>query len=380
MNTELVPAFSSPTSPTDMLPHVLLPVVVIGGYFLPPFRGRAAVFLALLSLTQWRCAVSPWPPNMDDTRAMRYGLATSWIFVLPAVERLVMRTPEKDIWREDASEDEADSQGGGGETISAGPRDMSTSVSTSTTTTATTTTTRNPTRRNQNTPPVAQNQASKLGADPAPAAARQAQVLPIPEWSLDKLLSALRLLATPRAVGYNISSRSVKAARDNIRQARKSGAVSRMRFVTQRAATSALCYLVWDAIMVAWQRVAVVPDAWAWDEQTLRYIAAAEALMLATVYCGMTMQFESAAGIAVGLRISEMEVRFSLFLFLSHKTYIPGSFRMAASMRRRISDRGVPTDEGGTIGLATCLWKHPGLLHYSQRLGQVLAPVHPTSM
>jgi len=328
MNPELIPAVSSPISPTDMLPHMLLPVVVIGGYFLPPFRGRAAVFLVLLSLTQWRCAVSSWPPNIGDTRAMRYGLATSWIFVLPAVERLVMRTPEKDIWREDASEDEADSQRGGGETISTGARDMSTSVSTSvststTTSTTTTTTAHNTTRRNQNTPPVAQNQASKVGADPAPAS-RQAQQVPIPEWSLHKLLSALRLLATPRAVGYNISSRSVKAARSNIRQARKSGAVSRMRFVTQRAVTSALCYLVWDAIMVAWQRIAVVPDAWAWGGQTLRDIAAAEALMLATVYCGMTMQFESAAAIAVGLSISEMEVRFLFSSFCPIKL-IPGS-------------------------------------------------------
>lgn len=94
----------------------------------------------------------------------------------------------------------------------------------------------------------------------------------------------------------------------------------------QRVALSVVCGLVWDAIMVTWQRLAsdtdTIPERWAWDGPTAGRIAFAEVLMLGTVYCGMNMQYASASALAVGLFGGEIEVcidflsKSSLFPFL----------------------------------------------------------------
>ncbi|KAK4444332.1 membrane bound O-acyl transferase family-domain-containing protein [Podospora aff. communis PSN243] len=98
----------TPTSPLHILPHILLPLLLVLGYFPPPFRFRAPLFLVLLAICQWGCTASPWPPNEGTTRALRYGLSSSWIFVLPTVERIVMHTPERDFFRvEDDDDDES---------------------------------------------------------------------------------------------------------------------------------------------------------------------------------------------------------------------------------------------------------------------------------
>lgn len=347
------------TTPTfsqiDILPHLLLPFLLIGGYFLPPFRGRAAVFLALLTLIQWRCAVSSWPPNTGDTRAMRYGLATSWIFVLPVVERLVMHTPERDIWRVNEDEENDDEKSGPKNELK--PNAVSTSLLTSTSTLK-----RGAPRTTVPDPNVT---AEKLQARAPEGGTTMTNKPQIPEWSSAKLLFALHLIASPRAVGYNISGRSVTTARARLWKAQKTGVLTRTRFVTQKFLTSAVCYVVWDAIMVVWQRVAAVPDAWEWDSKTLREIGVAEVLMLGTVYCGMTMQFENAAGIAVGLGLSKIEVSVAFFPFGFLFTYVDKS----------ISEFWLTME---TVGLASCLWKYPGLLHRSKRMGDILASVYST--
>jgi len=62
-------------------------------------------------------------------------------------------------------------------------------------------------------------------------------------------------------------------------------------------------------------------DAWEWDSKTLREIGVAELLMFGTVYCGMTMQFENAAGIAVGLGLSKIKVSVAFF-FIWFSLYV----------------------------------------------------------
>jgi hypothetical protein len=86
----------------------------------------------------------------------------------------------------------------------------------------------------------------------------------------------------------------------------------------QRLVVSVMCGLVWDAIMVTWQRLAsdtnTIPGRRAWDGPTVGRIAFAEVLMLGTVYCGMNMQYASASALAVGLLGGEVEVCFVNFL------------------------------------------------------------------
>lgn len=98
-----------PTTPLPLAlaiaPHLLLPLLLFASYLPPPSRLRAPAFLFLLALLQWRCVVSPWPSNAPDRgsdRALRYGLACTWLFVLPVLSRLVVvQTPERGFWRVD---------------------------------------------------------------------------------------------------------------------------------------------------------------------------------------------------------------------------------------------------------------------------------------
>ncbi|KPM35405.1 hypothetical protein AK830_g11153 [Neonectria ditissima] len=85
----------------DILPFIALPVLVLLSFASPPFPGRGRIFAALIIFTNYKTTVSHWPPNAGSTRPMRYGLTGSWIFVLPAVERLLLHQPERDFWRLD---------------------------------------------------------------------------------------------------------------------------------------------------------------------------------------------------------------------------------------------------------------------------------------
>ncbi|KAJ3542435.1 hypothetical protein NM208_g4097 [Fusarium decemcellulare] len=80
------------------IPYVTLPLLILVAFSCPPFRGRGVFFTALIVANDYACTVSPWPPNSGDARPMRYGMAGSWLFVLPALERLVLHIPEHDFW------------------------------------------------------------------------------------------------------------------------------------------------------------------------------------------------------------------------------------------------------------------------------------------
>ncbi|KAJ4192345.1 hypothetical protein NW759_016642 [Fusarium solani] len=80
------------------LPFITLPFLILIAFSCPPFRGRGIIFACLLVANDYACTFSPWPPNAGAARPMRYGMATSWFFVLPALERLLLHTPELDFW------------------------------------------------------------------------------------------------------------------------------------------------------------------------------------------------------------------------------------------------------------------------------------------
>ncbi|KAM7217650.1 membrane bound O-acyl transferase family domain containing protein [Rhypophila decipiens] len=99
------PTSPAPADPLSVLPHILLFIVLLLAFYPPPFRFRGAIICTLVALLDWRSTVSLWPPNIDDTRPFKYGIASSWIFVLPVVQRVLIQLPEKDFWRLDEEEE-----------------------------------------------------------------------------------------------------------------------------------------------------------------------------------------------------------------------------------------------------------------------------------
>ena len=242
----------APTSPLHILPHILLPLLLIAAYFPPPFRGRAPLFLVLLALLQWQCTISPWPPNTGESRALRYGLSCSWIFVLPVIERLVMHTPEREFFRVEDDDNDATKK-------------------------------------------------------------RKKEQAVVRDWSWGKFWWAVRMVCTPRAVGWNFGGRGINSLRAGMRRKRLAGerGVTRGEFAVRSLARAAVCYLVWDLIMLVEERTDI-PDGrtwgWGWEGEALGKVAVVEGFMLGTVYCGMRMQFEMAAAVGVGLGINQPEV------------------------------------------------------------------------
>ncbi|KAM7193084.1 hypothetical protein V8F20_008600 [Naviculisporaceae sp. PSN 640] len=245
-----VASVSDTATPLSVLPHILLFLVLILAFYPPPgpFHLRGVVVIVLVGILEWLCTVSPWPPNVGDTRPMKYGLASSWIFVLPVIQRLLISRPEKDFWRIDE------------------------------------------------------------GPNPGP---------PPKNWSFKKLGWSVSLFSSPRAVGWNFGSRKVNAQREEIRRARvalfqgtagqiaasgsdiKRGELKfpRIQFVVTRLARAFGCYLLWDIVMLANQKV-VLPSEdewWSWDNQIMVRILWLEVLMGVTVWVGMNMQFDTAA-------------------------------------------------------------------------------------
>ncbi|KAK0711974.1 membrane bound O-acyl transferase family-domain-containing protein [Lasiosphaeris hirsuta] len=226
---------------------MLLPLLLALAYFPPPFPGRGALVLVLAALLQWRATASSWPPNTGDMRALRYGLACTWLFVLPTVERLVLHTPEREFWR-------VGDDGGG-------------------------------------------SPASGSAAGDGPSAGGAPK-----EGSWAKVWWGVRLFVTPRAVGWNFGSRAINAQRVAMREARRRGEVARAGFVAGCLWRAFWCYLVWDGVILA-ERKLVIPEGWAWDHDVVGRILFAELLMVLVTYCGMTMQFNlgAAIGVATGL-------------------------------------------------------------------------------
>ncbi|KAK1833591.1 hypothetical protein QBC39DRAFT_44039 [Podospora conica] len=243
------PTLTPPSLALSILPHALLPLLLFAVYLPPPSRLRAPVFLAALAVLQWRCVVSPWPPNGSPAdagpgfdRALRYGLACSWIFVLPVLQRIVVQTPERDFWRVDDT----------------------------------------------------------AGGRPAPPR----------EWSVEKLRWAMNLVATPRGVGWNFGGRGVNARREVMRREGVVKPEGRGRYVVRALGRAARCWVVWDGLILATQKATGegrVPRRWAWEGKTLGDVAFAELMMLGIPWFGMMMQFEMGRAVGVGLGLNKPE-------------------------------------------------------------------------
>ncbi|KAM7196614.1 membrane bound O-acyl transferase family domain containing protein [Rhypophila sp. PSN 637] len=241
------PTSPAPADPLSVLPYILLFILLLLAFYPQPFRFRGIIICTLVALLDWRSTVSPWPPNIGDTRPLKYGIASSWIFVLPVVERVLIHLPEKDFWRLD-------------EEVVSELREDGTVV-----------------KSHRPSPPR--------------------------EWSWNKLRWSVSLFATPRAVGWNFGSRKINAQREEIRRARLA------LLDTGGGVAAFACYLVWDLVMVANRRVIAPRDEewWSWEPEIIFKILWLEILMGITVYVGMNMQFDVAAAIGVGLRLNEPE-------------------------------------------------------------------------
>lgn len=225
------------------LPHFTLPILILGAYCSPPFHGRGVLFASLIMVNDYACTVSPWPPNAGATRPTRYGMAGSWLFVLPAVERLLFHVPERDFWLVDRQ----------GEANNGRPR----------------------------------------------------------KGTWDKARWVMKLVTSPRAVGWNFGHRKVNDARSAI----KTQKLDRQKFVLAKIPRAIMSYLVLDAVICA-ARSITIPLAWSWGMYNLGKIIYVELLMGLSVYATMTLQYEVAATIAVGGARGQPEVSLACVHFL----------------------------------------------------------------
>lgn len=237
----------------DYLPFAFLPILIITALVAPPFHGRGILFASLIILTDYLSLVSPWPPNVGPTRPSRYGNASSWLLVLPVLEKLLLHVPERDFWRVSDLIDDG-------------------------------------------------NAASHRKADIPPPSNRDRSAPP-PPWTWRKLRWALSLASTPRGVGWNFASHRVKIAYETMRQKQ----IGRFAFVRSCSARAFCSYLALDAVLVFGQDL-LVPETWMWNWSTIRDILIAEFFMLVCTYASMTMQFECLAAVSVGLGFSRPEV------------------------------------------------------------------------
>ena len=217
------------------LPHFTLPILVLVAFCCPPFHGRGVFFATLIVLNDVACTISPWPPNTGATRAMRYGMAGSWLLVLPAVERLLLHVPERDFWL-------VDQQG----------------------------------QMNNGRPK---------------------------EWTWDKVRWAMKLATSSRGVGWNFGHRKVNDARS----AMKTQKLHRQKFVLARMPRAILSYVVLDTVIHTAQSTAI-PHSWSWELDNLKQIVFVELLMGLSLYTTMTLQYEVAAMMAVGVAGGQPEV------------------------------------------------------------------------
>lgn len=254
------PISPSSPNPLDILPHILLFLVLLLAYFPPPFRGRGILVCTLIALLDWRSTVSAWPPNIGDTRPMKYGIASSWIFVLPVVQRILLQSPEKEFRRV------ADTEG-----------------------------------------------------DPAPPEWSWRKL----RWSVS-LYSTPRAVGwnfgSRRINAQREDMRRARLAAAASNDTKQPAVIRfpRADFVATKIARAFACYLAWDLVMVANKKLTPPgPDDW-WSLQSgpMLRLLWLEILMGITVYAGMTMQFDVAAAIGVTLRLNEPEVG-ALLLFLT---------------------------------------------------------------
>jgi hypothetical protein len=208
---------------------------------------------------------------------MRYGMAGSWLLVLPAVERLLLHVPERDFWLVDQQ----------GELNNGRPK----------------------------------------------------------EWTWDKVQWATKLVTSSRGVGWNFGHRKVNDARSTM----KAQKLDKRKFVLARMPRAILSYVVLDAVIHTAQSTAI-PHSWSWEMDDLKQIVFVELLMGLSLYTTMTLQYEVAAMMAVGVAGGQPEVSL-MCLF--------------------------PLIVLNIQGLAATFRKHRGLLHSWQCLGEVLARLYP---
>lgn len=237
----------------DYLPFALLPILIITAFTAPPFSGRGILFAFLIILTDYLSLVSPWPPNIGPTRPSRYGIASSWLLVVPVLEELLLHVPERDFWRiEDLGDDGTNAY---------------------------------------------------QGKAPSHSSTEPQQPEPPPAWTWRKLRWAISLASTPRGVGWNFASRRVKDACEAMRTQK----LGRVAFARSSLGRLFGAYLALDAALVLAQGFSV-SATWAWNWSTIRDIWMAEFFMFVCTYASMTMQFESIATVSVGLGFSQPEV------------------------------------------------------------------------
>jgi len=257
----MVPSSSPPpttqTQIHDYLLTIALPLLPIVSFTAPPFPGRGIFFAALISTTYYMKLASPWSANEGSACTQsRYGTASSWLLLLPVLERLLLHVPERDFWRVDNINYKSESNGKHDDGIKLFP-------------------------------------SSSSSPTPTP-----------PPWTWRKVCWATALASSPRAVGWNIASRRVSTACEEI--ARQG--IGRWAFLCACLWRAVCAFLALDAVLVFGHDLRV-PTAWVWEWETLRDILAAEGLMLVCTYASMTLQFEVLAAASVGLGLSKPEVR-----------------------------------------------------------------------
>lgn len=235
------------------LPFIALPFLIITSFTAPPFPGRGVIFASLIIIADYLSLTSPWPANEGPTRQSRYGIASSWLLVLPTLERLLLHVPERDFWRVGGNHDhEPEGEGHGHE-----------------------------------------NENKRKSCPPSPP----------PPWTWRKIYWATALASTPRGVRWNFASRGVRDAYEAM--ARKM--IGRLAFVRASLARATCAYLALDAVLVFGHDLPV-PAGWLWNWNTIKDILVAELLMLVCAYASMTLQFETLAAVSVGLGFSKPEV------------------------------------------------------------------------
>lgn len=245
------PILPVPTSPLPVAlaiaPHILLPLLLFTAYLPPPSRLRAPVFLLALALLQWRCTVSPWPSNAPDhgsDRALRYGLASTWLFVLPVLQRVVMQTPEADFFRVD-------------ETLPDGGR-------------------------------------------PDPPKEWSWEKV---RWAMNLMTTPRGVGWNFGGTGINAKREAIRQERRRTGESRGRFVVRALG----RAARCWLVWDGLILATQKATGEGGIPDGWRWEWRTLGKVGFAELMMLGITWFGMTMQFEIGTALGVGLGINEAE-------------------------------------------------------------------------
>ncbi len=87
----------------SLLPHILLPATQILSLTLPPFPGRAVIFVPTIVLLAFLTWTNLFSPSLE-TRTL---LLAQWPWYLGTVEKLLFSSPERDCWRRDRKPGEA---------------------------------------------------------------------------------------------------------------------------------------------------------------------------------------------------------------------------------------------------------------------------------